>query len=917
MAVPTLSANTPVTGQIQWTAFSIQYAGVTYSVPSYQTDKKYTWWAYNAGSPVLNFADILPALAPDDLLLFLNKNGIPINVQFANVLDGDLIVDGSILAKAIGANQITAEKLDTKVLSSGFVLTGKLQVGTHTWTPSEGLIIPGVAVLPGGPTQQSVYITGSPTGGTFTLNGNGLTSPQIAYNAGATTITQTITITGAPTGGTFTLSGNGATTAAIAYNASTATVQTAVRTLGGAWATATVAGSAGAWVITPSAATDPLVAVSSLTGGTTPAVFPVLNGVQAAIRTLGGTWTNATVTGSGTAGAPWVAVATGGTTPLTFGSSLTGGTSPTLVVTQGQIDAQLTANVVAKSLTVQQNLELYGTTNFIRGTVNLASGVTRPTTAPTVYQSWPLVGSHGMPFGATDHGLTNHISDSSILLTATAFFGGNIVGIRKDNGQYQAVTTSSAISGWAANFNPVGGITTIGSNYFVLGYHTNGQHYIYKLDSSFQFVASYDISSIIPPAAGRYCIGRDDAGNVMVSMTYPGASAVRVLFWNTSLGYIGYRDYTTFTYVGTQNINFCGEGNYDFGALRDVICIQDVANFVCDTSGNRLGDAYAFSPSNGGSVQGMWWDGTRFWSMTADGSLYKHGRNITPQTITVSHSWADRNTTGLTHETEETTAPASFVQSARTWINVTTPPPPDAGSSNTDAATRVGIYAAAGAGSRVLQTQVGPAGTDAGYLLDPGVGNQPSCTWEVLTTGTAAPKVSNGFVGVVGTGGGILKSQGATTGQGIILNGDGSFQLGRLNGAANGAMSGAGMDSWYDSASTGSNMNVTFTVTDVPGLSRTITVPAGGGDYLIRFAGWMIPTAGHTVIVAAYIDGVVAPGMGAVGSAGTNGTVCGEWKATLSAGSHTIKMRAYTAASGQTGVLAAGPNSQMIIERKA
>src|SRR5437762_2902489 len=42
---------------------------------------------------------------------------------------------------------------------------------------------------------------------------------------------QTITITGTPTGGTFTLTFNGATTAAIAYNASAANVQSALTAL--------------------------------------------------------------------------------------------------------------------------------------------------------------------------------------------------------------------------------------------------------------------------------------------------------------------------------------------------------------------------------------------------------------------------------------------------------------------------------------------------------------------------------------------------------------------------------------------------------------------------------------------------------------------------------------------------------------
>jgi hypothetical protein len=93
----------------------------------------------------------------------------------------------------------------------------------------------------------------------------------------ATAEVQTATITGSPTGGTFTLTGNGNTTAGIAYNAAAAAVQTAVRGLGGAYAQAVVTGSAGGpYTITfPFASGDVAALTASgagLTGGSSPAV---------------------------------------------------------------------------------------------------------------------------------------------------------------------------------------------------------------------------------------------------------------------------------------------------------------------------------------------------------------------------------------------------------------------------------------------------------------------------------------------------------------------------------------------------------------------------------------------------------------------------------------------------------------------
>jgi hypothetical protein len=92
--------------------------------------------------------------------------------------------------------------------------------------------------------------------------------------------TQVVTITGSPTGGTFTLTYGGQTTAAIAYNATPDAVQTA------------------------------LTALSSIGSG------------------------NAAV--SGNAGGPWTVVLYGGLaqTAFTYASSLSGGTSPGVTVTQ-------------------------------------------------------------------------------------------------------------------------------------------------------------------------------------------------------------------------------------------------------------------------------------------------------------------------------------------------------------------------------------------------------------------------------------------------------------------------------------------------------------------------------------------------------------------------------------------------------
>lgn len=96
---------------------------------------------------------------------------------------------------------------------------------------------------------------------------------------GGTDEVQTVTLTGSPTGGTFTLAYKGQTTGNIAYNASAATVQTALRALSRIGSNgASVAGSAGGpYTVTfggqlAKQNVEMLVGDDALTGGTAPEV---------------------------------------------------------------------------------------------------------------------------------------------------------------------------------------------------------------------------------------------------------------------------------------------------------------------------------------------------------------------------------------------------------------------------------------------------------------------------------------------------------------------------------------------------------------------------------------------------------------------------------------------------------------------
>lgn len=124
--------------------------------------------------------------------------------------------------------------------------------------------------------------------GTIIPNGQkGIPFGTILCDIGVAEV-QTLTVTGSPTGGTFTVKATGTTveTAAIAYNAASAVVQTAIRALGGQYAAANVTGSAGGpWTVTFERALGDVVQLVIGTNGLTGGASPNLTGATSTAGT--------------------------------------------------------------------------------------------------------------------------------------------------------------------------------------------------------------------------------------------------------------------------------------------------------------------------------------------------------------------------------------------------------------------------------------------------------------------------------------------------------------------------------------------------------------------------------------------------------------------------------------------------------
>ena len=100
--------------------------------------RNYTYIYWLASSPN-NFvvSDTFPTLTGSDVLVFLNKSGVALVVPTATIIDGGLIVPGSIYAAAIAANtisgnEIAAGAISSNELAANSIIAGKIAANAIT-----------------------------------------------------------------------------------------------------------------------------------------------------------------------------------------------------------------------------------------------------------------------------------------------------------------------------------------------------------------------------------------------------------------------------------------------------------------------------------------------------------------------------------------------------------------------------------------------------------------------------------------------------------------------------------------------------------------------------------------------------------------------------------------------------------------
>lgn len=118
----TVTDNTPA-GGITWADVNIVYKGVNYAITSGNTTMKYVWFDFSATpNTTLQTTNAKPTLSEDDVLVFINNNGVHQTAMSAGkMISGFALLDGTV-----GGSEIGASAIGSTNIANGAIISGKL-----------------------------------------------------------------------------------------------------------------------------------------------------------------------------------------------------------------------------------------------------------------------------------------------------------------------------------------------------------------------------------------------------------------------------------------------------------------------------------------------------------------------------------------------------------------------------------------------------------------------------------------------------------------------------------------------------------------------------------------------------------------------------------------------------------------------
>jgi len=359
------------------------------------------------------------------------------------------------------------------------------------------------------------------------------------------------------------------------------------------------------------------------------------------------------------------------------------------------------AEIITNRFTSLDEFALRGVNNEIAkdAVVTLQRGTTQPITPPSVSISWDSIGVDD-PLN-----LSQYWYGLAWVSSTSAWYVVDTFGANGALAQFNPTTGAPVGLSYSVGVEPLGGVTYLGGNLYVLGSRTSGQFgqivkwYVERYNTSGTKLGEWQY---LPPAGAtkRPGIGTDGA-NIQIGQV---SSAGQLLwnFYNPTTG--AWTGATTFgPTVGNVHVSSIMQGTFDLGTSRTVVAFDGLAQpavRVYSNDGSSYVSANSWPAAASSTIAGLAWDGASFRSLARGAA-----RLFTYSAITntanpwwVGNTWRRSDATGPDFAQYETKLGGArkFTMTRRANLTVSTAPIPS-GAAGPDAADSMTLYLGTGA----------------------------------------------------------------------------------------------------------------------------------------------------------------------------------------------------------------------------
>ena len=126
----TITDNSPAAGSIAWADCNVMYKGTKHTITNGNTSDKYLYWTMATTPATFKTSATKPALTDDDILICINNNGVhQLVIGEGRMVDGAILLDGSIGSGEIGSGAVTTTKIASAAITNGLLATDAVQAG--------------------------------------------------------------------------------------------------------------------------------------------------------------------------------------------------------------------------------------------------------------------------------------------------------------------------------------------------------------------------------------------------------------------------------------------------------------------------------------------------------------------------------------------------------------------------------------------------------------------------------------------------------------------------------------------------------------------------------------------------------------------------------------------------------------------